>query len=123
MTPLRRFTFRLAKELGYANPDAMLAIMPFRVFREWVLYARLEPFGERRADLRAAIIASTMANLWGRKKGQRPYKLDRFMPDFDAGARPTSVGKSPDQIFEQIKVLNQLMGGSFVDKRKSSGGN
>lgn len=34
------FALKLARELGYANPDLMLAEMPTTVFREWMaLYA------------------------------------------------------------------------------------
>lgn len=49
---------------------------------EWIAYYQLEPFGEERADMRAAIIASTIANV-NRSKGQKAYKVEDFMPRFD----------------------------------------
>jgi len=87
--------------------------MPAHVWDGWLRYAKKEPFGEERADLRAGIIASVVANTMGRKKGQRAFKPKEFMPRFKP-AKP----KTPDQMFEKIKLLNQLMGGAFVDKRK-----
>ena len=49
-------------------------------FTEWMAFARLHPFGEWRADLRAGIVASTIANV-NRGKG-KAYKPSDFMPDF-----------------------------------------
>ena len=108
----RRFAFRLALALGQPNPDAMLSGMPDRIFTDWMAYANVEPFGEERADLRAGIVASVVANVMGRKKGQRPYKPSQFMPRFE----PKRT-KTPDELFNQIKAINWMMGGKFVDKR------
>lgn len=70
----------------------MLSEMDSRQYAEWMAYARLEPFGEDRADLRMGIIASTIANT-SRGKGQKAYKPQDFIPQFEneteeeAGAR------------------------------------
>ncbi len=42
----------------------------------------LDPWGEHRADWRAAMVASTMANLWA--GGSKSYKLKDFLPRFEA---------------------------------------
>jgi hypothetical protein len=42
--------------------------MSSREFAEWMAFYRIEPFGDQRADMRSAIVASTMANLLGKKK-------------------------------------------------------
>ena len=96
MTPARRFAYRLALALGESNPDAMLVRMPHRVFLEWIEYTNLEPFGEERADLRAGIIASTIANCLARKKGQPAFKVTDFMPRFEPPRQktPTWPGSS-----------------------------
>lgn len=47
-------------------------------FSEWLAYEKLNPIGEQRADLRAGIIASVVASVFGRKT----YKPADFMPDF-----------------------------------------
>jgi hypothetical protein len=118
MTPARRFAYRLALALEQPNPEAMLARMPWRVFVGWMQYAQAEPFGEERADVRAAIVATTVANCLAREKGKPPFKLADFMPRFgQPGKRKTA-----DDLFKQVKWLNMLMGGEFVDKRKSKDG-
>ena len=50
-----------------------------REFSEWIAYHGLEPFGEERADLRAGIVAATVANVH-RGRGQRALKPADFMP-------------------------------------------
>ena len=64
--------------------DGLLAQLSSRQLAEWMAYFRLEPFGERRADLRAGIIASTVANAH-RARESRPYRPQDFMPDFEQG--------------------------------------
>ena len=53
---------------------------------EWEAYFRIEPFGEDRADLRAGIVASTMANTV-RGKGTKPFRPVDFMPYVDRAAQ------------------------------------
>ena len=55
--------------------------MSGREFVYWMAYYNLEPFDEVRADLRAGIIASTIANV-NRGKGRAAFKPDQFMPEF-----------------------------------------
>lgn len=62
---------------------------------EWIAFYSIEPFGEERADLRSAIIASTMANMW-RGKGQRAFTVKDFMPQFDP---------KPKQSIETMKAI------------------
>lgn len=42
---------------------------------EWMAYNKLEPFGEERADIRAAMIAHTMACMWSKS----PPDFEEFM--------------------------------------------
>ncbi len=56
--------------------------MSAREFAEWMAYYQLEPFGEERADLRAAIVAKTIADV-NTPKGARRAKLTEFMPRFE----------------------------------------
>ncbi len=60
----------------------MLGEISSRQFAEWMAFYRLEPWGEERADLRAGIVASTIANS-NRGKGQKPFKPQQFMPEFE----------------------------------------
>jgi hypothetical protein len=114
MTPARRFKFRLALALRQPNPDAMLAVMPYRVYQDWMTYYELEPFGEERADLRAGIIAATIANCLARRKGRPAFRVTDFMPRFGREKRRT---RTPDDMLKQVKILNMLYGGKFIDKR------
>jgi len=89
--------------------------MPSHIWDGWLNYAQIEPFGEERADLRAGIVASVVANAMGRKKGQRAFKPKDFIPQFQPRVVKT---QTPDAIFEKLKVINALMGGTFEDKRQ-----
>lgn len=48
----------------------------------WMAYEVIEPFGETRADIRAGIIASTIANV-NRGKNQKAFSPEDFMVKFD----------------------------------------
>lgn len=62
-------------------------------------YERLEPFGERRADLRAGIVASTIANAHRGKEG-RPYTPQDFMPDFE----PADAAAETARLMARVKA-------------------
>ncbi len=48
---------------------------------EWIALERVDPWGEWRADLRAGIVASTIANV-NRGKKDKAFSAQDFMPDF-----------------------------------------
>lgn len=89
----------------------LLSRISSRELSEWRAYCALEPFGEERADLRAGIVASTMANVF-RKSGTKPYKAQDFMPKF---------GKEKLDWREQlelVKAINAAFGGKHGDDRQ-----
>lgn len=92
----------------------MLARMPSRLFSEWMAYAQLEPFGEGRADLRAGIVASVIANRW-RGEDEREYKPEDFvaMPELPKEAEPV---QSWQHQLLLVEMLNAAFGGK--DERK-----
>lgn len=61
-------------------------------------YFGIDPFGEERADLRAGIVASTVANAH-RSKG-RAFRPKDFMPNFD--------GDKPQDTWTQMEIIKQL---------------
>jgi hypothetical protein len=70
---------------------------------EWMAYFRLEPWGTEPDDIRAGIIASTVANGNRDPKRQRkPFTTEDFMPKWGACAR--SEEQSPE---DQFKILQQ----------------
>ena len=77
-----------------------------REFQLWKAYAMIEPFGNIRGDIQAAIIAQTVANVH-RGRGQRSYKIQDFMPKFD---RAAPAPQSSDQM---IAVLCHASGESI----------
>ena len=81
----------------------MLARVTSRQLSEWGEYSKLEPFGEERADLRSAIIAATMANLW-RGKG-KPAKTEDFMPKFGV-----EQPKDPQDLEDMKRAMQRIAG-------------
>lgn len=82
-------------------------------FTEWMIYSKLEPFGEERADLRAGIIAANIANAHrDRKKQPKPFTAFDFMPFRQKPKR------SWQDMLAAAKALNQAFGGE--DKTKGA---
>jgi hypothetical protein len=78
MDEKRRFRFRLALALGFTVAE-LEAKMGNDELNEWYEYCSLEPFGEERADLRAATICLAIAQVNGVKNA----KLSDFLLKFD----------------------------------------
>jgi len=74
----------------------LLAEISSKELTEWMAFYSVEPFGEERSDIRAAIIACTCAQIWSKKK----LKVNDFMPKF--GPKPE---QSPDQMKSILKAL------------------
>lgn len=68
-----------------------------------IVFFRLVPTPELRADYRAAMLASVGANPW-RGKGQSPFKLKDFLLDFDRDEE-----KSQEQQWIAFKAWGQSM--------------
>lgn len=68
-------------------------------------YFTIDPFGEERADLRAGIVASTVANANRAKRG-KSFRPKDFMPNFDHD-RPQDIGLQ----MSIIQQLHRRMGG------------
>lgn len=85
-----------------------------REFSEWQAYWNLEPWGEGRGDLRAGIVASTMANLW-RGANTPPFTPTDFMPQFD---RVGEEADDPDALIAQqqqlLESLTRAAGGTVA---------
>lgn len=59
-------------------------------FAEWMAEYRLEPFGDERGDINAAMICTLVANAM-KGKGGKTYKLSDFMPEFGKERKQQSV--------------------------------
>ena len=88
----------------------MLERIDSRELTEWMAYAQVEPFGEERADLRAGIVASTIANVW-RSSGQKVLKPSDFMPKFEPQRQLTN-----DELAAVFKGSALAFGGKVIEK-------
>lgn len=85
-------------------------------FLEWEMYMQLEPFGELRADLRAASIVQVIANV-NRGKKQKPYTLEECMLKF--GQEPQKSRQTPEQQMAMLRIL--AMQQALVHKQEKRG--
>jgi len=76
--------------------------MSARTFAEWQAYSTIEPFGPPADFWRAGIIASMIANV-NRKKNQKPFQPEDFMPK---GLRDDTVGRGSAEQTAQILRQN-----------------
>lgn len=61
-------------------------------FTEWMAFQRLEPYGPERADMRAGIVASTIANVHAGGK-RKAYTPADFMPKFDRRVKKQTMAE------------------------------
>lgn len=57
----------------------MLQTMSAKQFAEWQQFYTQDPWGDRRADLRSALAASALLNIWRNPKSKPVEPMD-FMP-------------------------------------------
>lgn len=88
--------------LGRHDVDGLLAEMSSSQLAEWIAFYQLEPWGEERADLRAGIVASTIANVNRSQKQKKPYKPDDFMPRFDV--EPEEPAETAMRLMAQMRA-------------------
>ena len=88
--------------------------MPQSEFRSWLAEYELEPFGERRADLRAALIAWTVASVFS-KKGHQP-DINSFLLDFETKLEQVNEeqSKKPQITAQQMQAI---FGGTISKKQ------
>lgn len=90
--------FRLAGHLGWPSVAWGASRMTASELAEWEVFARLEPFGPAREDLRFGLIASMLST-----KG-RPQD---FFPNLRADG---SADASPEDDWAAMKRIGELFG-------------
>lgn len=74
----------------------MLAEMSAEQFFQWRVYYSLNPFGERRKDLRAGTLAALTANVnRDPKKCPRPFKPEDFFVSLQDSKKKRAGAKKP----------------------------
>lgn len=74
---------------------------------EWMEFARLEPFGDERADLRMGIETSSLVRLWADPKKAKGITPATFMPFL---AREPKRPKTPQELaaaFDRLMSKHQ----------------
>lgn len=72
---------------GELDVEAMLLRLTAKQFRNWEIYYDLEPFGEMRADYRAASITQMLYNV-NRGSKQKALPITEFLLKYDADPPP-----------------------------------
>ena len=88
--------------------EAMLRRHTAKWFRDWEMYYELEPFGEMRADFRAASIVQMIYNV-NRGKDQKAKPLADFMLKFEEEPKKTQTWQ------EQVVMLKLLAAAYATD--------
>jgi hypothetical protein len=114
----------MAVRLGRVNVDAMLRSLTAKQFAEWQAYARLEPFGETRADWRAASISKaifdqtqkltdTLFAVNGAEKSKRPKmvatKLDDFLLTWKEAESTPPKERKRQTWQEQLAIVEMIV--------------
>ena len=95
--------------LGQWNVEALLRRMTSKQFRAWEMYYEVEPFGELRADYRAASIVQILFNV-NRGKDQKPITLDECLLKFGEPLQEKKK-QTPQQQFNLLKLLAAMHAG------------
>ena len=76
-------------------------------FALYMAHDRMSPFGEKRADLRAALTAWTVAKAGGAKS----VEIDDFMPKFGQENEPEV--QTPEEMLAIAMTITRLHGGTI----------
>ena len=96
----------LARTLGCTVRE-LLARIDSRELTEWLAYYGLNPWGPERSDLRAGMVASTVANCLT----SGSFKPSDFMPKY--GPQPEPVEQTPEQLRDMAMKITAMLGGAI----------
>ncbi len=93
--------------LGIPSVRELYARLTSSEITEWIALYRLDPWDGARGDLRAAIVASTVANV-NRGKNSPPMKPGDFMPDFER----SNKSQTAEDIFQRLGMASAMTEGA-----------
>lgn len=85
----------------------LLVRIDSRELAEWAAYYNVSPFGPDRSDLRAGVIAATVANCHSVKGKFKPS-------DFVPKVRRPAVEQTPQDLKAVAVRITAMLGGTFV---------
>lgn len=92
----------------------LLSRISSRELTEWMALDAIEPVGDRRLDVLAAIQMALIANInRDRKKRKKPYSAEDFMPQWD---KPETAEGNGARMLSVVEMLNMAFNGE--DKRQ-----
>jgi hypothetical protein len=84
-------------------------------FVYWQAYASMEPIGDQRRDLSAAIIAQTVANaMRAKRSGGQGFKIADFLPNFT----PRRRMNTPEAQKEFFRAMTLAVGGQVISRKQ-----
>jgi hypothetical protein len=90
--------------------------MSSREFAYWLAYDSIEPIGDRRGDIQAGVVASTISNLIRgafSRDAEMLGPLD-FVPRFET--RAEAAPPSPAEVYKKLRTIALLAGAKKVEK-------
>ena len=76
-----------------------------------MVFSRREPIGDRRQDIRNAILCSLLANIYcNPEERQTPFDLRDFLPDFWDEAAASREEVDPDEIWANFETWAMTYG-------------
>ena len=81
-----------------------------------MLYEQIEPFGGRRGDVQAGIVAAAVCNVFGGRGAQPASPLD-FMPNWDSAEMQAQSLEEQEKIFDKLTIKQN----AIVEARKAHG--
>lgn len=88
---------------------------------EKFVFMCLEPYGEKRADWRTALVCSVIANSQRDPKKQKPFKPSDFLLDFKTQYDSPSES-NPELTEAQLNAYAEMLAKAFGGKVKRRGG-
>lgn len=80
--------------------------MSYAEFVDWLAYYQVEPWGDVRGDLHAALVAAIIANAnRDPKKRRKPYTPGEFMPDWWKGRGQPEGPAHVAQLLAKMQML------------------
>lgn len=97
--------------------DRMLENISSTMLQEWMIFYSIDPFGEKRGDLRAAMLAAVTAKSMGAKRVD-PRK---FVLDFET-KRIRQAGQWQRDL-QALKAFSMVHNAKLALKERDAGGN
>ena len=79
--------------------------MEARELQEWMAFFAMEPWGAVRADYRSGVVAATLVNVNGGKKGKKPTQADDFFNLYTKHSNRKQTNQQQISIMQKIAAV------------------